>query len=214
MPSDPTAKGTVHGLRTDIHRKLLHFSAKYAIILSEENMKKGVPVIEEKNEITRKIRRYRNTLYITGSGILALGLWNAVRLVLGLMISPQTLLTPEITENISGIVGVLVVLVALALVIAPLLGLYLFVGKKAREEGLGKKKNPFYIGLIVLLALLHIFSIICSGIGLTGVLPVSDEDIMTMAVAMIVDATAAVTLGEMCMSAVMIRIYEKKNTGN
>lgn len=214
MPSDPTAKGTVHGLRTDIHRKLLHFSAKYAIILSEENMKKGVPVIEEKNEITRKIRRYRNTLYITGSGISALGLWSALRFVLGLMNSPQTLLTPEITENISGIVGVLVVLVALALVIAPLLGLYLFVGKKAREEGLGKKKNSFYIALIVLLASIHIFSIIYCFMGLIGIIPFMQDSIIGLIVSMIVDATAAVTLGEMCMSAVMIRIYEKKNTGN
>ena len=184
-------------------------------------MKKGVPVIKEKNETKRKIIRYRNTLYITGSGISALGLWSALRLVLGILISPQTLFTPEITEKFSGIVGVIVVLVILALVTAPLLGLYLFVGKKAREEGLGKKKNPLYIALcdnlaalILLLASLHIFSIIYWFIGLTGAIPSLQDNIIGLIVSMIVDATAAVTLGEMCMSAVMIRVYEKKNTGN
>ncbi|MBP3855331.1 MAG: hypothetical protein IK990_06965 [Ruminiclostridium sp.] len=177
-------------------------------------MKKGVPVIKEKNETTRKIRRYRNTLYITGSGISALGLWSALRVVLDVLISPQTLFTPEITEKFTGIVGVIVVLVILALVTAPLLGLYLFVGKKAREEGLGKKKNPLYIALILLLASLHIFSIIYCFIGLTGAISSLQDNIIGIIVSMIVDATAAVTLGEMCMSAVMIRVYEKKNTGN
>ena len=170
--------------------------------------------MENEKEIARKTRKHRNTLYITGSGISALGLWNAVRTILVLMNSPQTLITPEIAEKITGVVGVTVVLVALALVIAPLLGLYLFVGKKAREEGLGKKKNSFYIALIVLLASLHIFSIIYCFMGLIGIIPFMQDSIIGLIVSMIVDATAAVTLGEMCCSAVMIRIYEKKNTGN
>ena len=50
--------------------------------------------------------------------------------------------------------------------------------------------------------------------GLIGIIPFMQDSIIGLIVSMIVDATAAVTLGEMCMSAVMIRIYEKKNTGN
>ncbi len=148
-----------------------------------------------------------------GSGVIALGLWNTIRIVLILIYSPQTLITQELAGNRAGIVGIAVLLALFALVVVILLSIFLYVGKRARDEGLGKKRSPFYIAVIVLLAITHFFSFIYSGSALIGIITIEEVDVLSLVVSMIVDATAAITLAEMCWSAVMLRIYGKKNTG-
>ena len=172
-----------------------------------------MPVITEEKEIARRVRKHRNSLYIMGSGLMALGIWNVARVILVVINSPQTLIEPELAKNISGGATIIILLLVLAVFFGALLSVYLFVGRKAREEGLGKKQHSFYIAVIVLLALFHCFGVIYSGAALMGMVTVSNESVMSLAVSMIVDATAAVTLGEMCYSAVMIRVYGRKNIG-
>ena len=171
-------------------------------------------VIAEEKETARKIRKYRNLLYIMGSGVIALGLWNALRTILMIINTPWILITPEMAEASCGdsivIIGVIFTLVFTA----AFLSVYLYVGKKAREAGLGKKKKPFYIAVIIFLALVHVFSVIYCILAIAGIVTVETENVLSLIVSMIVDTTAAVTLVEMCCSAVMLRKYERGNAGN
>ena len=73
-----------------------------------------MPVITAENDIPRKIRKYRDTLYIIGSGTIALGIWNAVRIFLMVLNSPQILITPRLTEVINGVPGIIVLFLVTA----------------------------------------------------------------------------------------------------
>ncbi len=172
-----------------------------------------MPVITAENDIPRKIRKYRDTLYIIGSGTIALGIWNAVRIFLMVLNSPQILITPRLTEVINGVPGIIVLFLVTAAVVGVLLSIYLFVGRKAREEGLGRKKHSFYIAFIVLLILFHAVGAISSGIAFFGSIGEPEEVNLSHPVSVIVDVTAAVTLAEMLVSAVKIRVYERNGVG-
>ncbi len=172
----------------------------------------GVFVTEAQDEIRRKIRIHRNNLYTLGNGIIAVGVWSVIQLILRMLNTPEVFMPATAAENIPSELVMLTAAVSLALLLGISIGLYIFAGARARAEGLGKRQKPFYIVLTGLLAVIHVLSVIY----VISAALIPDIKIgmspMGMVVSVIVDLTSVVAMTEMIHSAVMIRIYEHNET--
>ena len=169
-------------------------------------------VMEAQDEIRRKTRIHRNNLYTLGNGIIAVGVWSVIQLILRMLNTPEIFVPATAAENIPSELVMLTAAVSLALLLGISIGLYIFAGARARAEGLGKRQKPFYIVLIGLLAVIHVLSVIY----VISAALIPDIKIgmspVGMVVSVIVDLTSVVAMTEMIHSAVMIRIYEHNET--
>ena len=162
----------------------------------------------DQDEIIRsRIRKHRNTLNILGTGTMALGIWNVIKFIIGLISTPKEILDELFAEQIYTDNMMLLILILIVL-LGGSMALYLYAGDRARAEGRGKKKRSFYIGVVFLLSLMHTLSALYLVITLLSGYDIR-ESVLSIIVAVIVDMTAAITLAEMGWSAVMIRKYQR-----
>lgn len=107
-----------------------------------------------------KKREYANRLYMSGWGVMILGIWGAVRAVMSIYIYRS-----DIEEFLSDGDGTMeykaalfaIVTVFVILIYALSLAVHLFIGTRAMAVGRGKKRRPIYL---VLAALIIAFSIV------------------------------------------------------
>ncbi len=162
----------------------------------------------DQDEIIRsRIRKHRNTLNILGTGTMALGIWNVIKFIIGLISTPKEILDELFAEQIYTDNMMLLILILIVL-LGGSMALYLYAGDRARAEGRGKKRRSFYIGVVFLLSLMHTLSALYIVITLLSGYDIR-ESVLSIIVAVIVDMTAAITLAEMGWSAVMIRKYQR-----
>ena len=163
----------------------------------------------DQDEIIRsRIRKHRNTLNILGTGTMALGIWNVIKFIIGLISTPKDILDELFAEQIYTDNMMLFILILSIVLLGGSMALYLYAGDRARAEGRGKKKRSFYIGVVFLLSLMHTLSALYLVIALLSGYDIP-ESVLSIIVAVIVDITAAITLAEMGWSAVMIRKYQR-----
>ncbi len=175
--------------------------------------------------IQKELRRNRSTLVVVGLGVIAFGAWSVVKIVLMLLLDPdaffETLgLTEIVSENaITRAVGFAVPGVFLALDLA----LRLFIGLRARREGLARKKaGMVYLVLACLLAVFTVWSDVSvliqtlsagEGIGASIVTYASKlsgtagGDIDNAVVAIVVELTSLATMVELIVAAVRVKRF-------
>ncbi len=93
-----------------------------------------------------ELRRYRSTLRIVGTGVIAFAVWAALKPFLILLMVPTGTVDSTLFQELplsDKIIAVLMILLLEALVI----GFRLYLGFSARAEGLGKRKGKVYVVL-------------------------------------------------------------------
>ena len=90
-----------------------------------------------------KKRRYQDTLGIAGTGVIAFSVWSLAKIGLFLTFADQ-----DVLRSLLGITGAMLANAVLTLVAA--MGVIdlcvrVFVGLSARAEGRGERRNPFYL---------------------------------------------------------------------
>ncbi len=167
-----------------------------------------IDIVSTEDIIRRKIRKHCNTLYILGTGVIALGLWGALKVVLLFANNPAAILGDAIKDSLLSNSEIILVCVIILIPINILLLLYIFVGHHARAEGKGQKKRAFYIIVIAFLAFIYsvsaIFDVFALFVDLGDNITLEEIIVTT-----IVDTTASVTLIELFCSAIMIRKYRR-----
>lgn len=133
-------------------------------------------------------------LITTGTGLMFFGLWTFIKFFLTIVF-----LGVEYDDNTSDevkLIATIITIIAVAIVSA----LFCYVGLSARAEGKGKKKSVMYLIVNGFLLFFHILIIILEAAAL-----LFGENILTIIITMIIDATAAVLMLEVMINSIKLR---------
>jgi len=133
-------------------------------------------------------------LITTGTGLMFFGLWTFIKFFLTIVF-----LGVEYDGNTSDevkLIATIITIIAVAIVSA----LFCYVGLSARAEGKGKKKSVVYLIVNGFLLFFHILIIILEAAAL-----LFGENILTIIITMIIDATAAVLMSEVMINSIKLR---------
>ena len=146
-----------------------------------------------------QIRRLENTLTTIGTGIVAMAIWQTIKIIL------QLTLLNQMEKNEETIIGVIA-----AISITVILGLIeCYIGFSARSEGKGEKKSGVYL-VWTGLYLAAFFVVLVFEIYL--IFTDFDFTVSTIVIA-IIDISAFVLNIEMMVSAIKVRRLRKISAG-
>ena len=146
-----------------------------------------------------QIRRLENTLTTIGTGIVAMAIWQTIKIIL------QLTLLNQMEKNEETTIGVII-----AISITVFLGLIeCYIGFSARSEGKGKKKSGVYL-VWTGLYLAAFFAVLVYEIYL--IFADYDFTISTIVI-VIIDISAFVLNIEMMVSAIKVRRLRKLSAG-
>ena len=133
-------------------------------------------------------------LITTGTGLMFFGLWTFIKFFLTIVF-----LGVEYDDNTSDEVKLIATIIAI-IAVAIISALFCYVGLSARAEGKGKKKSVMYLIVNGFLLFFHILIIILEAAAL-----LFGENILTIIITMIIDATAAVLMLEVMINSIKLR---------
>lgn len=133
-------------------------------------------------------------LITTGTGLMFFGLWTFIKFFLTIVF-----LGVEYDDNTSDEVKLIATIIAI-IAVAIVSALFCYVGLSARAEGKGKKKSVMYLIVNGFLLFFHILIIILEAAAL-----LFGENILTIIITMIIDATAAVLMLEVMINSIKLR---------
>ena len=134
-------------------------------------------------------------LITMGTGVLAFAIWTCVKLILSDLLLGMNF-DSEMSQNMK-IVAVVIAYMFIAVDVP----LNCYAGLSARAEGKGKKKTPLYLVVTVLILICRSLIILLE----IYLLFASETGKLTIAVSVIIDATAAVIMTEMAVNAIRLR---------
>ena len=133
-------------------------------------------------------------LITTGTGLMFFGLWTFIKFFLTIVF-----LGVEYDDNTSDEVKLIATIIAI-IAVAIISALFCYVGLSARAEGKGNKKSVVYLIVNGFLLFFHILIIILEAAAL-----LFGENILTIIITMIIDATAAVLMSEVMINSIKLR---------
>lgn len=144
-----------------------------------------------------QILRYRDTISIVGTGVIAFGAWSTVRIIMYIVLSANDYL-----KQYGSTVLTIATIILCGIAFVDLV-LRIYVGLSARAEGKGARKGSFYLvcaGLLVLGLALSI------GFALYSIITEQSLDYaFDLVVSTIIDATSLITIVQLIVSAVRLR---------
>lgn len=147
------------------------------------------------SELQIRLRKNQNTLVVIGWGVIAFGVWSALKVVLYSALS-----TDSTRTSLNGRTEVVVFWILIGIVLALDLCLRLYVGLSAVKEGRGVKKRKAYIVLAFLMAFISFMSFVLGPLALRG-----GESVGSVLVSSVVEATSCTMLVEMALSAIKVK---------
>ena len=150
----------------------------------------------------KHIRRNQNYLIIIGTGTILFGIWSVIKTVMYLVMRRNQFadLTQQLPEEHPRLAAFLVAYAVLLVLTIDLL-LRLYVGLSAQREGRGEKGNKRYVLLAGYLCISHLFSLRVEVLNLMQ----NPDDIATVIVSILMDATSFITLLELVHSVYRVR---------
>ena len=138
-------------------------------------------------------------LITTGTGLMFFGLWTFIKFFLTIVF-----LGVEYDNNTSDevkLIATIITIIAVAIVSA----LFCYVGLSARAEGKGKKKSVMYLIVNGFILLFHILIIVLEAVSL-----IFGENILTIIITIIIDATAAFFMLEVMINSIKLRKIRRR----
>ena len=105
------------------------------------------------------LRRYRDNLRSTGMGVIAFGIWTAIKLLLSYFLMPEY--WSDLRTMAESNRGLMVVtIVVISSIIAVDMGIRILIGRSAIAESADGKKRNLYIVVTIVMMLISLFSIV------------------------------------------------------
>lgn len=147
-----------------------------------------------------KARKAEINLKTLGSGVIFFGAWAFIKYALTFLIYGFEL--DEAVDDIVLLVSTIIVWVFLALAFL----IRLYIGISARAESEGKRRHAFYLILTGVITFIDAAAILLELVLLVTKL----DDMLNMAVTILIDVTSTVILIELMVNAVTVRKMKKK----
>ena len=163
--------------------------------------------MNSRKEIEKELRRNQNNLVVIGYGVIAFGIWSAIKVVLYTAYNTESYAVTR--EN--GIAYLVVFCIVMFITLSFTLCIRLYVGLSAVNEGQGRKKRIGYIVLALIMATSN-FTLLVANTLHFG----SSESIENTIVTIIVELSSCVVLTEMAVFAIKVkclgRMLEKQES--
>lgn len=99
----------------------------------------------EVKPMNRQLLRQQNNLVISGIGVIMLGIWTVVRMVLYSLLHMEEF-TALMPETVPRILFIAITYVVIAVILAVILLVRFYIGRSAMAEGRGERRNSFSRG--------------------------------------------------------------------
>ncbi len=151
------------------------------------------------------LRKYQNTLSISGIAVIAFGVWSVLKMLIFFSIN-RDLFTSEIAASSDNEeLPLYAVVIALIIFIALYIFLHLYIGLTARSEARGKKRGYFYLILTsVYLVISYISYINTASASSAG------DNLDTILSSGIVDLTVIYVFFEVIINSLRVKKLKKK----
>lgn len=101
-----------------------------------------------------RLRRYKDDLYVSGQGILVMGIWSAIKFIMQIFLMPNDDLKPDTDDPMLRVVYMAVVIILVAIIMLIILRLHFYISLNAIRAAKGKRyKKGYYFAAIIFLAL-------------------------------------------------------------
>lgn len=152
----------------------------------------------------RELRRYENRLVVIGSGMIGIGLWSLIKVILSLFMDERV--ANSIKESADDMISEALILAVLLIIVVLVVGWHLAIGLSARSEGYGKRSSWAYLVSIALLIAFYIFSMKAE----IDEFDTVSEDPIEMVISLLIDGSVCVTLAELFHAAIRVKLYRRK----
>ena len=155
-----------------------------------------------------KLRRYEDDLNVSGAGVIIMGAWAVVRVLIEVFLqtNPSEELAKEAPEDRLPIL--LIVIAMVVILSAVVLTIHLYIGLNAMRAAKGMKYSRGYYAVAIILLILTVLGLFSYREGLKDV-----DNIDTTIAAMLVDLTTIYILAVTVISTRRIRSIKKKEPG-
>ena len=159
------------------------------------------------------LRRYENTLVMTGAGTVMLGVWSALKAVADVLLRSDV--WSEIRREMGGehvlltqALFLFFILIAVILVMTP----YVLVGRAAVAEGKGKRKakGNLYLVIAVLMVLISVLSVVSDIRMMSELTPEMFGEVVEGLVRIFIEATSLILLLEMIVAGFKVKAFRKQ----
>ena len=155
-----------------------------------------------------KLRRYEDDLNVSGAGVIIMGAWAVVRVLIEVFLqtNPSEELAKEAPEDRLPIL--LIVIAMVVILSAVVLTIHLYIGLNAMRAAKGMKYSRGYYAVAIILLILTVLGLSSYSEGLKDI-----DNIDTTIAAMLVDLTTIYILAVTVISTRRIRSIKKKVPG-
>ncbi len=152
------------------------------------------------------LRRYEDDLYISGTGVIVMGIWSIIKTVMGIFLEADSPIFAEIDDEFGKTMTIVITVLLLVIISALILKLHLYVGLNAMRASQGKTHKRGYLAVSVIMLMLTLVSVAAYKEKISDI-----GNIDTVIASMLVDLTTAYIFVLLIVSAYRIRKYKTEH---
>ena len=101
-----------------------------------------------------ELRKYEDDLNVSGMGVIIMGAWSIVRVLIGLFMNTKDFLNPDDEDPQSIMFGMIIAIAIVAIISVLVMSVHLYIGLNAIRAARGKEyKGGYYIAAIIICVL-------------------------------------------------------------
>lgn len=159
----------------------------------------------DKTDSRATLRRYENDLYVSGVGILIMGGWTVLKLVMELFLKSKDYFQPKTAEEMAVVAVILAVTLVVVLLVVRL---HFYIGMNAIRAAKGRAYKKGYFKWAVIMLILTV-----SGLGIYADILNDMDNIDTNLASMLVDLTTIYIFLIVIISTKRIQKLKEKTQG-
>lgn len=150
----------------------------------------------------RRYRIFQNMLSMSGAGIVLLGVWDTVKVIMFIMFDRESLYELFSVDDADDLYKTMTLILIVAILILILL-IKLMIGKTAHAEAKGDKKGYVYLFFVLCMILISFPT--------SYVISEGDSVMkMDMIWSIIIDSVSCIVMAEIILASLMVKRYRKK----